>query len=55
MTIGNSMGLTRKILTYLSWVSYFDTRNKLLIVIKTIQKLILTEFSFSGMTLSEFS
>ena len=39
VTIGNGMRLTEKILTYLSGLSYLDTRNNQLIVIRTIQNL----------------
>ena len=37
VTIGNGMRLIAKLLTYLSGLSYLDTRNNQLIVIKTIQ------------------
>ena len=39
VTIGNIMRPTGKILTYLSGLSYLDTINNQLIVIKTIQNL----------------
>ena len=38
-TIGNGMRPTGKILTYLSGLSYLDTRNNQLIVTRTIQNL----------------
>ena len=39
VTIGNGMRTTGKILTYLIGLSYLDTRNNQLIVIKTVQNL----------------
>ena len=39
VTLGNGMRPTGKIITYLSGLSYLDTRNNLLIVIRTIQSL----------------
>ena len=39
VTIGNGMLPTGKILTYLGGLSYLDTRNNQLIVIRTIQNL----------------